>query len=166
MQIGIDNRHIGQQLVIGKRIFNARLFVGNYGERRNLRTRTRRSGNCDKVSLFSHLGESVNSLSYIHETHRHIVEVYFGVFVHNPHNLRRIHCTAAAERDNDVGLERRHLFCAFDSARKRRVGSYIEENIVVNTYLVEFIGYALRKSVLIKETVRNNERLFLAHYSL
>ena len=149
VEIGINNRHIREQLIVCERIFYACLFIGDYRERRNLTACTRRCRDSNKIRLFAHFRESVNTLSDIHEAHCHIHEVDFGVFVHNPHNLACVHSGAAAQSDDAVGFESSHLRGAFLSAFKRRIGRYVEERGVLNTHFVEFVGDGFGVSVVI-----------------
>ena len=163
MIIRVDDSHLRKKLIVRKRIFNARGLVGYNRERRNFGTRTRGSGDSDEVCLFAHLREGVNSLSDIHEAHCHIEEVDFGMFVHNPHDFARVHCRAAAERDDAIGFEGFHLSGTLFCACKGRVGRDVEERGVRYTHLVEFIGDGFNESVMIKETVGYDEATFFAH---
>ena len=149
MQVGIDNSHIGQKLIVGKRILDARTLVGYDGERRNFRAGAGGSRYCDKVSFFAHFRESVYALSDVHKTHSHIHKVDFGMFVHNPHNLCGVHCASASERDYRVGSERRHLFCALFGTFQSGVGSDVGKGRMRDAEFVEFIGNALGKSVFV-----------------
>ena len=88
------------------------------------------------------------------------------MLIQNPHNLAGIHCGAAAERDDAVGLKCTHLCRAFLCACQRRVGCYIKERGVLNAHLVELIGNRLGVTVVIQEAVGDDERLLLAHNGL
>ena len=153
-------------MIVGKGILDTAVLIGDNRERGNFRTGTGRSRDSDEVGFFAHLREGVNSLTNIDESHRHIHEVYVGVFVHNPHNLARVHSRTAAERDNRVGFERTHKFRACLRACKRRVGRDVEERFVNDAHLIEFVFDGFSVSVIVKERVRYDKRAFLAHYVL
>ena len=140
------------------------LLVGNDRERSNFRTRTCRRRNSYKVSLFSHLRESVNSLTYIHKSHSEILEIYFGVLIKDPHYLTCVHCGSAADSYDNVRLEFFHCLCTFHCAAKRRVGSNVEERRMSYAHLVQSVGDSLCKTALIQEAVSYDKCLLLAHY--
>ena len=96
MQIGVDDGHVGEQLIIGQRIFNSALFIGYYCKGSDLAARSGRGGDGNELSLFAHLGESVNTLADIHETHGNIHEVHIVMLVHHPHDLSGVHRGTAA----------------------------------------------------------------------
>ena len=81
MKVCINDCHVRKQFVISQRIFNTCCFISNYCKRCNFRTGTCRCGDGNEECLFPHLGEFVNSLSDIHETHCHIKEICFGMFI-------------------------------------------------------------------------------------
>ena len=83
----------------------AGLGVGDDGERRHLGARARRGRDGHEVGLLAHLGEGEDALADVHEVHGHVLEVRLGVLVHEPHDLAGVHGRAAADRDDEVGLE-------------------------------------------------------------
>ena len=161
--IGVNDCHFGHKLIIGKRIFNAAVFIGDNRKGSYLTARARCCGNCDEIGLFSHLGEGVNTLSDIGKAHCHIHEIGFGMLIENPHNFCGIHCRAAADCDNNIRLKRSHLSRTLSCACKCRVGSDIIESGVNNAHFVELVGYCLGIAVLIKEAVGNNKGFLLVH---
>ena len=163
MQISVNDRHVGHQLVVGKRILDSGLFVGDNGERSNLGTGTGRGRDCNEVSLFTHLGESIDTLTDIREAHSHIHEVCFRMLVKNPHDLAGVHSGTAAESDNHVRLKRHHLSGTLTGTCQRRVGRYVVERGVRDSHAVQLIGDALGKAVLVQEAVGYDKCLFLAH---
>ena len=123
--VGVNDRHVREQLVIRERILNARSLVGDNGEGSYLGACSGGCGDRDEVSLLAHLRERVDPLSDILEAHRHIEEVSLGVLVKYPHDLAGVHSGAAAEGDDNVGLELLHLLRALHRACERRVGSNV-----------------------------------------
>ena len=162
MEIGIDNSHIGKQLVICKRILHAGLLVGDNREGSDFGSGTRGGGDCNEIRLFTHLGEGVNSLADIDESHRHIHKVGFRMLVKNPHYLCGVHCGAAAESNNGIGLESTHLCGALGRIGKGRIGLDVKEGCMLNAHFVELVGYRLGVAVLIQEGIRYNKRLLCA----
>ena len=164
MEIGVDYSHIGQQLIVCERIFDSAVLIGDDGDRSNFRTRAGGSRDSDEVRFFSHLREGVNSLTDIDESHRHIHEVCFGVFVKNPHYFARVHCRAAAESDDRIGFERTHEFRARLCAGESGIGSDVEERFVNDAHFVELVLDGFGVTVIVKERVRYDERAFFVHY--
>ena len=162
-QLGIAYRHVGKKLVIGERVLHAALFVGDNGERRDLRARARGGRDSDEVRLLAHLRELVNALAYIHKAHGEVGEVDFGMLVQHPHNLARVERTAAAERDDSVGIEAAHGFRALLRRAERRVGLNIGERRVDDAHLVEPVADELGKSALEQELVGDDEHALFAH---
>ena len=165
MEIGVDDCHVGKKLVVSKRILHTGLFVGDNCERSNLRAGTCGGRNCDEVSLFTHLGEGVDSLTDINESHCHIHKVCFRMLVENPHDLCSVHCGTAAECDDGIGLECSHKSCTLGCVCKGRIRLYVKERGVLNAHLIELIGDRLGVAVLVKEAVGYNECLLCASYS-
>ena len=160
-EIGVDDRHIGHEFVVSKRILGARLLVGDDRERRHFRTGTCRRGNSDEQRLVAHVREGIDTLADIHKAHRHILEIYFGVLIHDPHDLCSIHGRTAADRDDDVGLEVAHLLDALVCAGKRGIGRDVEEGRVRDALLVENARDLLGETALEQELVGDDERLLL-----
>ena len=164
MEVGVDDCHVGKKLVVSKRILHTGLFVGDNRKRSNLRSCTCGGRNRDEVSLLTHLGEGINSLTDIDKSHCHIHKVCFGMLVKNPHDLCSVHCGTAAECDDGIGLECSHKSCSLGCVSKRRIGLYVKERSVLNAHLVQLIGDRLRVAVLVKEAVGYDERLLCASY--
>ena len=162
-EVCVDDRHLREQFVVGEGVLDARRFVGDDGERRDLGTGTGGGRDGDEVSLFAHLGEGVHPLADIHEAHRHVEEVHFGMFVEHPHDLAGIHRGAAAEGDDHVGLEVRHQLGAFLRAGEVGIGRDVVEAGVADAHFVELVGDGLDIVVLIQEFVGDDERPLLVH---
>ena len=164
LHISINNRHRRHKLVVGERILGPRRLVGNNGERSYFRTGTGRSRDADERRLNTHLREAVDALADIHEAHRHIVEVGLGVFIENPHDLRRVHGAAAADGDDDVGIKAGHELGAFLGASERRVGSNVREGREHDTLGRERLLDRLGVAVGVEEGVGHDERALLLHF--
>ena len=162
MEISIDDCHIWKKLIVSKRILNACLFVSNNCEWCYFRACTCGCGNCDKVCLFTHLGEGINSLTDIDKAHCHIHKVSFGMLIENPHNLCRVHSRTTTERDDCIGSEGSHLRCALSCICKCWVGLNVKECCVLNTHCVKLVCNGLCVTVLIKECIGYDKRLFSA----
>jgi len=151
VEIGIDYRHVGKQLVVCKWVLNAGVLIGDNGKGSDLRACAGRRGNCDEISLLAHLGEGVNALADIHKAHCHVGKINLRMLVHDPHDLCGVHCGAAAERDYNVGGKGGHLRRAFFGAGKRRVGSNIEKFGMRDAKGFELVRYRLGVAVVVEE---------------
>ena len=56
------------------------------------------------------------------------------MLIEYPHNLCRVHCGAAAERDDHVGLKLAHCLGAVLSGNKRRIGLNVGEHRVGDSH--------------------------------
>ena len=164
LEIWVNYCHVRQQLVVRKGILYAALFICDNGKWSDLGACTCRCGDGDEVCLFAHFRECVYSLSDIHESHSHIHEVSVGMFVEHPHYLGSVHCGAAAQCDNGIGLECSHLLGTCLGAGKCGVGSYIEEGCGSNAHFVQLVNDRLCKAVFVKELVCDNEGALLVHH--
>ena len=85
------------------------------------------------------------------------------MLIEYPHDLCSVHCGAAAESDDGIGLKGSHLLGALDRAGEGGIGLNIRERGVLNSQLIELIGDGLCISVLIKEAVGHKEHALLVH---
>ena len=99
-EFGIDDRHVGRDFEVRDGIFDALLIVGDDGERRDFRRRARRRRNGAEFRLAAQFGNA--------EHLAHIFKRDVGIFVLDPHRLRRVDGRAAADRDNPVRSEIDH----------------------------------------------------------
>ena len=80
------------------------------------------------------------------------------MFVENPHYLCGIHCRTAAEGDNCIGFESRHLcrtaLCIFESG----VGLNVKECCMSNAHFIKFVGNGLCVAVFIEECICYDKR--------
>ena len=164
LHIGVDNRHRRHKLVVGERILSTRRLVGDDGERSYFGAGTRRSRDADERRLDAHLREAVDALADVHKAHRHIIEVGLGVFIENPHDLRRVHGAAAADGDDDVGIEAGHELSAFLGASERRIRSNVREGREHDTLGRERLLDRLGIAVGVEEGVGYDERALLLHF--
>ena len=141
--VSIYDCHIRQKLIVSQRIFHASLLICNNSKRSYLRTCTGRSRNCYKVSLLTHLREGVYTFPDIDEAHCHILEIYFRMLVHYPHDLTCIHCGTAAQCDNYIWLESSHSLCTSLCICQGRIRLNIREALVNNTHLVQLVSNRL-----------------------
>ena len=161
--IRVDDCHVRQKLIVGKRPFHAGVRIGNNRERGHFGAGARGGRNRDEVSFFAHLREGIDSLADVHEVHSHVGEVHVGVLIHHPHDFRRVHSGTAADGDDGIRLELGHLVSTLSRALERRVGGNFIEAGVLNAHFVELLFNRLGVAVIVKERVGNNKRLFLAH---
>ena len=162
--VGVDDSHVGEQRVVGERPLDAGLLVGDDGERRALGAGTRRGRDGDEVGLLAHLGEGEDTLADVHEVHGHVLEVRLGVLVHHPHDLAGVHCGTAADGDDDIRLEERHLLGAATCALQGGIGLNVVEAVVSDAHLIELGLDGTRVAILEEELVGNDEGALLAHY--
>ena len=149
MEVRVDDGHLGQQLVIGQGILDARALIGDNGEGRYLAARAGGGGDGDEVGLFAHPGEGVHALADIHEAHGHIHKVALGMLVHHPHDLGRVHGAAAAQGDDAVGREIGHLLGASLGAGQGGIGRDVKERGVLDAHFVQLVGNRLGIAVMI-----------------
>ena len=166
VEVGVDDRHVGQQRVIGQGVFHAALFIGDDREGRHLAARTGGGGNSDEISLFAHLGEGIDALADVHEAHGHILEIHLGMLIEHPHDLAGVHGAAAAQGDDHVGLEQAHLLRASLGASQGGIGGHVKEGGVLDAQRVQFFGDGLGVTVVIEEIVGHDEGFLLAHHVL
>ena len=159
----IHDGHVGHQLIVGQRILDTALLIGDDSKGCHLRAGTGGGGHGHEVGLFAHLGEGIDSLADVHEPHGHIHEVGLGMLVHDPHDLGRVHGGAAADGDDHVGLEGGHLGGAGLGAGEGRIGSHIVEAGVTDAHFIQLGLHGLGVAVVIQEGVGDEEGLLLAH---
>ena len=160
-QIGIHDRHLRQQFIVRQRIFHARDLICDDSKRRDFGTGAGGGGNRDKIGALPHLREGVDALSNVAEAHRHVLKIYVGMFVEDPHDLSCVHCRSAAYRKDEIRPERRHLCCALFGTCQRGVGCNVIECRMRDTHFVELLLDRLRIAVLIEERVCDDERSFV-----
>ena len=85
------------------------------------------------------------------------------MLIQHPHDLSSVHCGAAAERDDHVGVEAAHCFCALLGGDQGRVRLNVRESGVGDAHFVELIGDRLEIAVFIQERVCDKEGSLLAH---
>ena len=161
--IHIHDRHIGHELIVGKRVLDAGLLVGDDGEGGCLTACTGGGGNADHIGLLAHLRELVDALADIREAHGHIGKVGLGVLVEDPHDLGRVHGGAAAERDDDIGLEGLHALGALSRAGEGRVVRYVEEAGMLDAQLLELLEDGVSRAGLVQVRAGNDEGALFAH---
>ena len=163
-QLRVDDRHVRRQRVVGQRELLLRHLVRDHRERRHLGARAGRGRNRHEIRLLAHLGEGVNALADIAETHRHIHEVGFRMLVEHPHDLRRVHRGAAADGDDAVRLEGGHLRGAFLGAAQGRVRRDVGEGLMHDAHRIELVGNRLGVAVVEEERVGHDEGALFAHH--
>ena len=87
------------------------------------------------------------------------------MLVENPHDLGCVHSGTATESDDHVGLKSLHCLGTALSAGECGIGLNIEELSGRKSELAETLRDDACESVLVKETVGNDERFFLVHAS-
>ena len=162
--VSVDDSHVGEQRVVGERPLDAGLLVGDDGERRALGASARGGRDGDEISLLAHLGEGEDTLADVHEVHGHVLEVRLGVLVHHPHDLAGVHCGTAADGDDDIRFEERHLLGAATCALQGGIGLNVVEAVVSDAHLIELGLDGTRVAILEEELVGNDEGALLAHY--
>ena len=164
MEISIDDRHVGQQLIVSQRILDSALFIGNDGEGRHLTAGTGGGGNSNEISFLAHPREGIYPLADIHEAHRHILEIHFRMLIQDPHDFACIHGASAAQGDDHVGLEQAHLLRASLGARQGGIGGYIKEGGVLDAQLVQLLRDRRGVAVVIQEIVGHDKGFLFAHH--
>ena len=127
-QVGINDGHIWGQRVVCQRIFLTSCVIGHYGERRHFRTGTGGGGDGDHLGFDAHFRELVDTFTDIHKAQGQFFEVGFRMFVHDPHDFRRIHRGTAAQRDDDVWFEGVRQIGTFTYDGQGRVSFNFEED--------------------------------------
>ena len=101
-EVCIYDCHVRQKLIVSDRPFCTCVCICDDCKRCNLRTCTWWSRNCYHHSFLAHLRECVYSLTDIHEVHSQIFEVALRMLVHQPHDLRCIHCWTTTKCDDHI----------------------------------------------------------------
>ena len=159
--VGVHDGHFRQQLVVRQRVLDAGGFIGDDGEGSHLGAGTGGGGDGDEIRLFAHLGEGVDTLADIHEAHGHVLEIRLGMLVQNPHDLARVHGGAAANGEDQVGLEGCHLRRALSGTGEGGIGSHVVEGGVGDPHGVQLLLHRLRVAVLVQERVGDDEGLLV-----
>ena len=73
------------------------------------------------------------------------------MLIEHPHDFCRVHSGAAAQRDDNVGLEFTHSLRAVLSGKQRGIGLNVGEHSVGDVHLVKLIGDRLGIAVFIQE---------------
>ena len=160
--VGVDDGHVGQELVVSDRPLGAGVGVGDDRERRDLGTRAGGGGDGHEEGLLAHLRERVDALADVHEVHGHVLELGLGVLVHHPHDLAGVHRGAAADGDDAVGLEGLDLLEAALAVLELGVGRDGPEARVDDALLVEGRLDLLGEAALVEEGVGDDEGALLA----
>ena len=84
------------------------------------------------------------------------------MLIEHPHDLAGIHGGAAADGQNQVRLESRHLGRALPGAGKGRIGGHIVEGGVGDAHFVQLVFNGLRVAVIVQEAVRDDKCLFMS----
>ncbi|MPN02492.1 hypothetical protein SDC9_149708 [bioreactor metagenome] len=99
-KFGVYYRHVGRDVEIRQRVLDALRVVGDDGEGRNLRRRSRRRGDGAELRLLAQRREIEGDAEGL--------KGRVGVFIEGPHRLRRVDRRTAADGDDPVGLELAH----------------------------------------------------------
>ena len=159
--VGVHDGHLGQQLVVRQRILDAGGFIGDDGEGGHLGAGAGGGGNGDEIRLFAHLGEGVDTLADIHKAHGHVLEVRLGMLIQHPHDLARVHGGTAADGEDQVRLEGRHLRRALSGTGEGGIGSYVVEGGVGDPHGVQLLLHRLGVAVLVQEGVGDDKGLLI-----
>ncbi|CDD01390.1 unknown [Ruminococcus sp. CAG:382] len=159
----VHDCHLGHELIVGKRVLDSGVFVCDDRERCYFGACAGRCRDGNEICLVAHVREGVDSLADVHEAHCHVKKVCFGMLIEHPHDLACVHCGAAADCDNAVGLERRHELCAFDCTAQRGVGRDIRECGMHDSHGIELVFDGLCEAAAVKEAVGYDECLLLVH---
>ena len=135
--VGVDNGHVGHELVVGQRPLGAGLGVGDDGERRHLGAGAGGGGDGHEEGLGAALGVLVDALADVHEVHGHVLEALLGVLIHGPHDLAGVHGGAAADGDDAVGVEGAQQLQALQAVLQLGVGRDGPEARVGDALLVK-----------------------------
>ena len=162
--VRVHDGHLGHELIVGQRVLDAGVLIGDDREGRDLAAGARRGGDGDEVRLFAHAGEGVGALADVAEAHGHVQEVRVRMLVEHPHDLGRVHGAAAADGDDAVGLEGGHGGRALLGGGQAGVGRHVKEGGVGDAHLVQAVGHGLGVAVMIEEAVGDDKDLLLAQH--
>ena len=160
-QVGINNRHIRGQGIVSQRVLLPGGVIGNNGERRHFRAGTRRGGDRHHFGFNPHFRELVDTFTDIHKAQRQLFEVGFRMFVHDPHDFRRVHRGAAAQGDNHVRFESVRQLSAFTDDGQSRVSFHFKENFCFNASRFQYGSDLIRVAVVKQEAVGDDQRAFV-----
>ena len=160
-QVGIDNGHIRGQRVVCQRVFLTGRVIGHHGERRNFRTGTGSGSDRHHLGFDAHFRELVDTFTDIHKAQRQFFEVGFRMFVHDPHDFRRIHRGTAAQGDDHVWFKGVRQVGTFTYDGQRRVSFNFEEDFRLNTRSFQYGSDLIGIAVVEQEAVSHDQRAFV-----
>ena len=131
-KLGIDDSHVGGDVEVRERIFNALLIVGYDRKRRNFGCRARGRGYGAEFGFGPQRGER--------ERRKEFFKGSLGIFVEHPHRFCRVDRRTSAYGYDPVGLEFPHHFGAFHDRFHRRIGFDALEKSGFDTGFLK-IGY-------------------------
>ena len=115
-ELGIDDRHVGRDLEVRDRVFDALLIVGDDGERRDFRRRARRRGNRAEFRLAFSASGMPNTLhisSNVMSGYSYLIHIAFAASMGEPPPIATI----------QSGLEIEHRLRALHDRLDGRIGS-------------------------------------------
>ena len=139
-QLGVGDGHVRGQRVVRDGVLLVGAAVGDDGEGGDFGAGAGGGGDGHHHGLGAQFGEGVDALLDVHEAHGHILELGVGVLVAEPHHLGRVHGGAAAEGDDEVGLEGVHALEAGLDGVGVRVRLDFVEDLDFDAHLVEDLG--------------------------
>ena len=137
-KLGIYDRHIGTQGIIGQGVLNVpALSVCDHRKGCHLAPGTGRGGNGYKLSLCSQLREFHHALADIHEFLLQSVKSGIGMFIEQPHTLGGVYGRSSPNGNDHVGVKITHFYYAAFNGFHIGIGLYIGVDFGV-TILIAF----------------------------
>jgi len=158
--ISVDDCHFGHHLIANQRPLHSSVGIGNDGEGCTFGSGTSGGGDADQLGFLAHLREETDSLTDIQEDGGHVQEGFFGMLVHDPHDLRSVDGGATAHGNDDIGLELMHLGQTLHSVLDLGIDTDIEELGSLNARVTQLVNNGVAGTQLIQSGVGDNESAF------
>ena len=146
---GIDDRHVGSDIEVRKRIFDALLIIRNDGESRDFGRRSGSGRNGAELGFGAQRGER-ERLDYL-------LEGSFGIFIEHPHCLRRVDRRTATHGDYPIRLEFAHYRRALHHRFHGRIGLDVFDEFDVHAGFVEIGDRLVDKTESFHAAAAQNE---------
>ncbi len=164
--VRVHDGHGGQQFIVRQRPLGAGVAVGDDGEGGDLGAGAGGGGDADQLGLLAHLGELVNALADIDEDGGQVQEVLLGMLIHQPHDLGGVDGGAAADGDDDIGLELVHGRQALHGVLDLGVHTDVIENTGGDAHVGQLVQDGLAHADLKEVGVRDHKGLLAVVFVL
>ena len=153
-QLGVNDRDIGRDVVVGERVLDALVIVGDDRECGDFGCRARGRRNCAEVCLRAELREA--------ERRDDRFKAGVRIFVEHPHRLCCVDRRTAAHCHDPVGLELAHCLGAAHHGLDRRVGLDTLEQFNLHAAVLQILYGAIQEAHTLHRAAADNDDRTLA----